>query len=155
LPILQQLQSQIDQAKHKFGGEENTEMSTLFGMAGLAEAAELYSLMIGYAGLLLLGLMAAAGLFTRSRVASGITLALAFLLTLMFTPWEAFKPLESGDPDVHDWVAAWRSFGWWWGFTVAASMVASIPAFCLSDKAAMQQGQQPIEQGAQADRPSN
>src|SRR5690349_12949625 len=103
-------------------------MVPLFGMAGPAEAAESYALMIGYAGLLLLGLAAAVGLFARSRVAAGIAGALAVVLALMFTPWEAFRPFESADPDVHSWVAAWRQFGWWWGFAVAAAVAASVRA---------------------------
>ena len=117
-------------------------MVTLFGMAGPAEAGEAYALGIGYAGLLLLGLMATVGLFVQSRVVSGIALAFASVLTWMFTPWEAFKSFESSDPDVHHWVAAWRGFAWWWGFAVDVSVAASVLVFCLPSKAAMQKSEQ-------------
>jgi hypothetical protein len=133
-------------SNHDFGEEENTGMATLFGMAGLAEAGEAFALMIGHAALVLLGLVAAVGLFARSRVVSGIALALAFFLTFLFMPWEAFRPIKSSDPDVHHWIAVWRDFAWWWGFTVAASVLACVPAFCLPRKAAMQQSEQPTEQ---------
>lgn len=129
-------------------------MVTLLGMAGLAEAGEAYALMIGCAGLVLLGVVSAIGLFARSRVASGIALSLAFVLTLMFTPWEAFKSFESSDPDVHHWVAAWRGFAWWWGVATVATIPASLPAFSFSRKAAIkQQSEQPDVQGASGYQP--
>ena len=109
-------------------------MVPLFGMAGLAEAGEAFALTIGYGGLLPLGLMAAVGLFSRSRAASLIALILAFIVTLMFLPWEAFRPFESNDADVHHWVAAWRGFAWWWGVAVAAALAATARAFCFPGK---------------------
>ena len=126
-------------------------MVLVFGMAGLAEAEESFELMIGYGGLLLLALAAAVGLFVRSQVASGIALALAFVLTVMFRPWEAFRSFESGDSDVHYWVAAWRTFAWWWGFAVAAALAASARAFCFPGKAAVQ-GKQSVEATAAPDQ---
>jgi hypothetical protein len=90
-------------------------MGPLFGMAALAEAGEAFALMICYGGLLLVGLAAGIGLFARSRIASGVALVLAFGITLLFVPWEAFRPCQSDDPDVRHWVAAWRQFGWLWG----------------------------------------
>jgi hypothetical protein len=125
-----------------FDKEENAGMVTLFGMAGLAEADETYALMIGYAGLVLLGLIASIGLFARSRVVSGTALAFAFVLTFMFMPWEAFKSFKSSDPDVHYWIAAWRRFACWWGFVVVGSVASSILVFCLPRKASMEQSEQ-------------
>ncbi len=112
-------------------------MISLVGMAGLAEAAEFIVLSVGYGGLLLSGLAATVGLFAYSRVASGVALALVLALTLMLTPWEAFRTFESADPDVHDWVAAWRGFGWCWGVAVAAAVAVSVRAFCFPPKTAV------------------
>jgi hypothetical protein len=117
-------------------------MGPLFGMAGLAEAGEAFALMTAYGGLLPVGLAAAIGLFARSRTASGIALVLAFGITLLFMPWEAFRPYQSDDPDVHHWVAAWRQFGWVWGVTVLAAVAAAVRAFGFPAKSASAVGQQ-------------
>jgi hypothetical protein len=105
-------------------------------MAGPAEAAESFVLLIGYGGLLLLGLAAGIALFARSRGAAGVALIVAFLVTLLFMPWEAFRPSQSDDPDVHYWLETWRGFGWWWGVAVAATLVATVRAFGFPAKPA-------------------
>lgn len=104
-------------------------MSPLFGLAGPAEAFDALALAIGNGGLLLLGLTTAVAFVTRSRVAAGVALAVAFVVTVLFTPWEAFRPYQSDDPDVHSWVATWRTFGWWWGLAVAATLATTVLAF--------------------------
>ncbi len=109
-------------------------MGPLIGMAGLAEAGEFFALLIGYGGLLLAGVAAALGLFARSRVAAGVALVLALAVTLTFLPWEAFRPSDGADPDVHDLVRAWRLFGWCWGVTALASVAAVVGAFGFPEK---------------------
>jgi len=120
-------------------------MVFLPGMAGLAEAGEAFALMIGYGGLLLLVLTAALGFFVRSRVAAGTALTVGLVLTLIFVPWEAFRPFESDDPDVHHWVAAWRGFARCWGIAAAASIAATIRAFCFPGEESRSKGEQPAE----------
>jgi hypothetical protein len=104
-------------------------MGPLFAMAGPAEAGEPFALTIAYGGLLLVDLTAAIGLFARSRAASGVSLVLVLLVTLLFQPWEAFRPFPSDDPDAQHWVAAWRGFCWWWGVALVAAVAAYVLAF--------------------------
>src|SRR5262245_1091481 len=104
-------------------------MGPLFAMAGLAEAGEAFAMMIGYGGILLVGFAAAIGLLAGSRISAGVALVLAFAVTLLFLPWEAFRSYQSDDPDVHHWVEAWRQFGWAWGVAVLAVVLAAVRAF--------------------------
>jgi hypothetical protein len=127
-------------------------MVPLFGMAGLAEAGEALALAIGFGGLLLVGLLTAIGWSLRSRVASGIALALAFVVTLLSTPWEAFVPFQSDDPDVQHWMHAWRVFGCWWVLVMVATLAAWVRAFYFRGKADVPEGEQPAGQGVTAGR---
>jgi hypothetical protein len=106
-------------------------MGPLFGMAGIAEAALAMIMMLGYGGLLLIGLAAAIGWLNRSRVAAAIALALAGLETFLFMPWEAFRSVSSDDTDVHHWVSEGRWFAFWWGLAVVAAVAAGIRAFAF------------------------
>lgn len=104
-------------------------MDPLFGMAGLAEAAESATFLTGCGGLLLLGLSATIAVFTRSRVAAGIALSMAVLIAALFVPWDAFRPYRAGDSDGNFWIARWRAFGWGWGIAAAAALVGTVRAF--------------------------
>jgi hypothetical protein len=124
-------------------------MGLLFGMAGLAEAGEAFALMVGYGGLLLVGLAAAIGLFARSRIAAGVALTVVLVVTLLYMPWEAFRPYQSDDPDVHHWVAEWRGFGRCWSVAVAAAVLAAVRAFGFPAKSAAPDGPQGTPDQAQ------
>jgi hypothetical protein len=104
-------------------------MTPLFGMAGWAEGYAFYGLLIGYGGLLLLGIFAVVAFFFRSRVAACGVLATAFLLTSMFMPWQAFSSVQSDDPDVHRWAAAERRFAVWWILVMVAATASTVRTF--------------------------
>jgi hypothetical protein len=104
-------------------------LSPTFGLAGLAEAAEAQALLLAWGATLCLLVVALVGLALRSRPAAGLAVGLAALLGLMCVPWGAFLPVESSDPDVHYWVAAWRTFGIAWAVAAAAAVAAGVRAF--------------------------
>ena len=114
-------------------------MSPFFGMAGLAEAVEAESLVVGYGCLLFLVLGTVVAVLSRSCIVAGIVLAAAFVVTVMFMPPAAFLPHESNDPDVHYWVAAWRDFAWRWTVATMATVAASLWVFALHARCATRQ----------------
>jgi hypothetical protein len=128
-------------------------MIPLFGLAGPAEAVEGLALTSGYGGLLLLGILAAVGFFGRFRVAATLAVLSALLLTLVFTPWEAFRSFESDDPDVHHWVAAWRGFALWWIAGMGATMAAAFRAFLSGKSGSSQSDGQVAGRGAAEEAP--
>jgi hypothetical protein len=107
----------------------------LFGLAGLAEAAEAQALVLGWCGLVVLGMAAAVGLLFRVQVAAGLASCLAALMGVMCVPWSVWLPIESADPDVHYWGSAWREFGGTWAVMAVATLAASARAFRSSKQA--------------------
>jgi hypothetical protein len=100
-------------------------MQPLLGMAGLAEAAWIYALGLLCFGLFAVTIIAVLGLTFRSRIASVIALVLVFFLSLLFMPWEAFRPVESDDPDVYSLMGSFQSLAVWW-VVVSAGTIASV-----------------------------
>ncbi|MFO0845942.1 MAG: hypothetical protein U0797_26770 [Gemmataceae bacterium] len=104
-------------------------MGPMFGMAGLAEAAEAFSLLLGYGGLSVVGLAAGVTLLAPSRAGAAVALVVAGTVSLLFLPWEAFWPTPSVDPDAQHWAAAWHRFALWWCLALAATLAAAVRAF--------------------------
>jgi hypothetical protein len=84
--------------------------------------------------LLLVALLAAFTLFAGSRITAVIGVTLAALLAFLFTPWEAFRPFVSDDPDALDWITAWRTFALGWGIVSAGAIAALVRAFAFPAK---------------------
>src|SRR5690242_3622028 len=95
----------------------------VLAMAGPAEAAEFYALMIGWAALAIIGVVTAIGFWKPFWTPACIAAGLTILTTLLFLPWQAFAALtakELEDPDVQAWVDSWRQFGVAWIIAVVA-----------------------------------
>jgi hypothetical protein len=119
-------------------GNRGCMVSSLFGMAGLAEAALFLALLIGLGGLLLLAVAALVGWCWRSPVAAMIAIFLALVLGLLLRPWEAFRSIESDDADVHDWVSTHRVVAVLWTLGFAGAIASAIRAL-RSHSAGLQQ----------------
>ena len=104
-------------------------MSTLFGMAGLAEAGEAYALTVCWGGLLLVAVFAAPSFILRSPTAAAFAIILVLVLGMLSAPWSAFLPVTSDDPDVRHWASAWRVFNGAWALGVVAVIAAAFRAY--------------------------
>ena len=99
-------------------------MSLVFAMAGLAEAAWAQWLGLLCIGLVVLTVLALVGLVLRSRNVAVVGLALGLIVSIVFVPWEAFRPMESNDPDAHSLMGSFRTLAVWW-IVVSVVTVAS------------------------------
>jgi hypothetical protein len=103
--------------------------AAVLAMAGPAEAAEFFSLMIGWAALILIGVATAIGFWKLSWIWAGIAVVLAALTTILFLPWQAFAPLtvaDLQDSDVQSWVQSWRYFAVAWMIVGMAAVVTCL-----------------------------
>ncbi len=100
----------------------------VFAMAGLAEAAVFYGLLI-VGGILLVaaGLLALAW-WKQSAMTATIAFVLVILDGLLLQPWSAFAPSISDDPDEASWLVRLRIASVIWGLfvVIAASCLAMI-----------------------------
>jgi|SRR6516165_3418914 hypothetical protein len=83
-------------------------MHITFAMAGLAEAAIFYGLLIIGGVLLLAGGMLAFAWWKRSPFAATIALVLVIIVGLLLQPWTAFAPPTTTDPDEAYWLVRLR-----------------------------------------------
>jgi hypothetical protein len=101
----------------------------LFGLAGLAEAGIAAEQGLMCIGVFLTGLAAFLGLLLRSKIAAVVGVYLFIMTTLVFFPWEAFRPEPSDDPDVHSFQASFRRLAWWWIIASAGAIGAFVWVF--------------------------
>jgi hypothetical protein len=80
----------------------------MIAMAGLAEAAFLYGLLMVGTVLLMVGGLLAFAWWKRSTIAATLACILVFLVGLLFQPWSAFSPRASADPDEAYWLVRLR-----------------------------------------------
>ena len=105
------------------------DMSPLFGLTGIAKAAiAVASMLLGFR-LFLVIIPALLGWYLRSRTAAGIALALVCLLTLLFSPWAAFLPFPSDDPEVRDARSINFVLGLLWVVVLAGTVASAVRAF--------------------------
>src|SRR5262245_30262642 len=98
-------------------------MHPIIAMAGLAEAAAFYGLLI-IAGVLIAvsGLLALAW-WKRWPVAAGIACMLCLLVGLLLQPWSAFhSPELPYDPDEIYWLIRWRTASVIWALILLAGI---------------------------------
>ena len=96
-------------------------MHSIIAMAGLAEAAYLYALLIAAAGLAVVAFFLAFAWWRRSTVASTIACLLCLLVGWFLQPWSVFAPPSSNDSDEAYWLVRWRvASGAWACFCVAS-----------------------------------
>lgn len=101
-------------------------MAAALAMAGLAEAAEQMALLVAWGGLLLAAVFLAAGIWRRTWALFGLGVGAWLVLTMLFTPWAAFGPIDNphGDPDVDHWVSQWRGWAAAWVAVTVGAIVA-------------------------------
>jgi hypothetical protein len=91
-------------------------MYPIIAMAGLAEAAALYGLLIVAAALLLVGGLLALAWRKHWPVVAGMACGLCLLIVLLFQPWSAFhSPQFPDDPDEIYWLIRYRIAAVVWG----------------------------------------
>ena len=105
-------------------------MRPVFGMAGLAEAAWIQALGLLCFGLLFVTVVTLFALARRSRIASALAFVVALLLTVLFLPWQAFRPVEGDDPDLHSLMGTFRSLAVWWIAVIAGTITSLLWTFC-------------------------
>src|SRR5688572_4190199 len=98
---------------------------TLLGLAGPAEAGIAVAFGLLFLGLVLVAIMTAIALARRSRKATVTSLVVLGVLTLLFTPWDAFWPVESGDSDVHSAMASFRMLARMWVSVIVATVATA------------------------------
>lgn len=102
---------------------------SLFGLAGLAEAAIAGEQVIMFLGLLLCTVVALVGFIFRSKVISTVGASIFAFTTFLFQPWYAFSPIPSDDLDVLSFQAGFLRLAWWWVFACCTVLVACLWAF--------------------------
>jgi hypothetical protein len=98
-----------------------TRMHEFLAMAGLAEAAILYGLLIISGIVLVAAGLLALSWWKRSLVAVVIACILVLLAAFLLQPWSAFSPPTSDDPDETYWLARFRFASVIWMLFVIAS----------------------------------
>jgi hypothetical protein len=96
-------------------------MHLTIAMAGLAEAAFLYALLITSAVLLATGALLAFAWWKCSPLAAAIGCFLLLIVGLVLQPWAAFAPATSTDPDATYWLARFRFAAVVWALLFTAS----------------------------------
>ena len=122
----------------------------ILALAGLAEEAIFFDLVIASAGLLLILLLTAVSLCVRSWKLGLIPLALLLGFTVLSTPWTAFQPVQSNDSDVHYWVSQYRILGVFWGLAVAGVVASLAAAWVNRHKKSDSRGKEAPNHGLQA-----
>src|SRR5580698_1190055 len=75
----------------------------LIAAAGIAEAAWMFTRLLMYAGLFVVGLLAAGAMANGSRKLANVALAALATFCVLFQPWRCFAPFSAEayeDPDV-------------------------------------------------------
>jgi hypothetical protein len=99
-------------------------MHGIIAMAGLAEAAEFYSLVI-FSGVLVL----VAGLLTLAwwkcwPIAALLGCLVCYFVSLFIQPWHVLAPAISDDPDQSYWLFRWRMFAVVWAALSITGLVS-------------------------------
>jgi heme/copper-type cytochrome/quinol oxidase subunit 2 len=97
-------------------------MHITISMAGLAEAAFCYGLLIIAAILLLVGGLLAFAWWKGSAIAATIACILVLLVGLLLQPWSAFAPPTTADPDEAYWLVRFRVASVVWAFFFVAGV---------------------------------
>jgi hypothetical protein len=105
------------------------QMSPLFGLNGLADVAYAMALGLFCFGVFLVGIVTLIALALKSRTASIIAMVLAFVLTLLLTPWRAFVSVDSRDEEVHGWVSMFRWVAVLWIVVSVGAVASAVRAF--------------------------
>jgi hypothetical protein len=89
-------------------------MQEMIAMAGFAEAAEFYALVI-FSGALLLGAVLVALAWSKRWILAAIPACMICVATgFLVQPWQALAGPLTNDPDEADWIFRWRVFGFFW-----------------------------------------
>jgi len=91
-------------------------------MAGFAEAAEFYTLIIFSGALLITAGLLALAWCKRWLLAAVPAAFICVLIGVVLRPWQQFAPLISNDPDEYYWVSRWRGFALCWIALCAAAL---------------------------------
>jgi hypothetical protein len=89
-------------------------------MAGLAEAALSYDLVISWAVLVLALVLMVIGLVMRSWKFELVPVVIVLAFTVLCMPWTPFQSVETDDPDAVFWVSQYRIQGVFWAVLVLA-----------------------------------
>ncbi|MGA2175822.1 MAG: hypothetical protein ABSH38_12660 [Verrucomicrobiota bacterium] len=92
----------------------------VLAMAGLAEAAFFYGLLLIAAVLLVVAGLLALAWWKQSTIAATIACVLVLLVGLLLQPWTAFAPPTSNDPDEAYWLVWIRVASAIWALLVVA-----------------------------------
>ena len=96
-------------------------MHSIIAMAGLAEAAFLYALLIAAAGLAVIAFFLAFAWQRRQAIVEATVERLHLLVGWFLQPWSVFAPPSSNDSDEAYWLVRWRvASGAWACFCVAS-----------------------------------
>ncbi len=103
--------------------------SGFIALAGIAEQAYAFELLIGFIALVLVGIAVCIAFWRQSWVAAIVATVLVGLVTLLFMPWWAFMQLsaeDAQDPDVVEWTGNYRVFGVAWIVAVLAAVASLV-----------------------------
>jgi hypothetical protein len=109
-------------------------MCPLLSMAGFAEAAWAEALGLLCFGLVIVTASVFVALVLRSRILAMITLGLDSMLSMLFEPWHAFRPVESNDSDFTSVMGFLRDLACWWVAVSTATLVSVVWACCDRSK---------------------
>ena len=99
-------------------------MSPLFAMAGFAEAAVAFELMIVFGTTFFIGLLALVAIFQRMVIVAWIGASIAALSAFVLTPWAAYGFQPNNDPDWNGFVGQFQTAASWWIAASALSIIA-------------------------------
>ena len=98
-------------------------------MAGLAEAAEEFALMIAWGGLLVAAIAAFVAMSKRSWFPLLLSVITVGGVTALCMPWTTFTAVSAEalkDPDVAYWLEAWRVLSVGWILAVVLTVVSAV-----------------------------
>lgn len=104
-------------------------MNAIFAMAGLGEAYWQSGLQRVKCELVVIGVLALLCCWRRWRMFSVIVSGSALVVGILLSPWRAFAPLISEDPDLYYWVGHWRIACWLWTAVFVFSLASTIWIF--------------------------
>lgn len=102
-------------------------MHCIIAMAGLAEAAEFYGLLIFTGVLLIAAGLLALGWWKCWPFAALLACVICVLVGWFVQPWQVLKLPMTADPDQTYWLFRWRVFSGVW----AAFCVAGVASLCI------------------------